>query len=284
MIGAARAGTTEELRTELIYLINKDDAANAKGTFQGSFYVVYVNPLTIPPAALKGLLAEFTDDINLLTPAQAARAKIENDTAQAWLDAKQQVGKNNPVRDNATLRVSTPSTTLVAPTAADAIPIAVRITGQAGVLLARVSYVTPSGQLGVADLQPTADKTLWTATLPPTLSGGNLVVSARVVEDGGMTRDGNTVDFWGYGIAISNELTLTIPKVDRTQCGADDTMKWYLGLNLDTWNTWGDGLPDGYNPTPYHARKDQLTLLAPIYPPADNPFLADACASTTDTA
>lgn len=276
MVAPTRVSTVADLRKALRAMTYKQQV------YQKSFDVLYIDPLGIPPAELHSMMTEITDTFNVLTPAQATRAKIENDTSGLWLEAKVAAGINSPTRDNPTLTVSTPITTLAHPTAADAIPIAVRISGRANVLLARVSYATPGGQLGVADLKPVEGDTLWTATLPPMLTGGQLVVSARVVESGGMENNGGHMNFWGYGISTSNEAKIDIPVVDSDNDGADDTLEWYQGTDPTNWDTWGCGLADGYNPTPWHARRDQAPLLSPIYPPADKSFLIAAGASTTD--
>ncbi|HEY3377855.1 MAG TPA: hypothetical protein VGL77_10215 [Armatimonadota bacterium] len=257
LVGATRVRTAQELHTVLATL----SAA--------PFQVVYLDPDGLPPSALRLLLPEISAKRTLLTPSQAVRALLEMDPVMAFLKAKEARRIKYPKRGQATLRVSTPSTTLTAPTAADAIHVTVRITGATPVLLARLISQNPDGNIGAADLHNDGNG-VWSATLPPTLVGGTLRITARVVETG------------GFGVSLSDALTLTIPVVDSDGDSAEDTVEAYQGSDPLQWDSDHDGLADGYDAHPTRVDRDLATLLPPLTPPADAPYLADAGLSTAD--
>jgi len=235
---------------------------------QGQLFVLYLDPVGFPPELLRLALPEITRNFSLMTPSQAFRGKIEYDAVGAYLRAKQQRGIAQPQRARPTLRVSAPVTTLAAPTAADPIPITVRIDGAAPVLAARLIYLA-CGRTYAADLAP-AGNGRWTATLPPVLAGGEVVITARVVEQE------------GCGVSVSPPSVLTIPTVDADADGADDTLEAYLETDPHHPDTDGDGLPDGYDPHPTRPDRDLAALGLPIQPPNDGPLLLDAGKSTLD--
>ncbi len=162
-----------------------------------------------------------------------------------------------------------PAVTLTAPTAAQAIPVTVHIDGAAPVFTARLIYRATSGEIGMVALQP-AQHGDWTATLPPMLTGGEVTMRVRVVEQG------------GYGVTITDPLTLTIPHVDSDQDGLDDTLEEYLGTDPHNPNSLGDGLPDGFHSFPVTFARDVPQLLPTIVPPGDRAVLSNAGASTAD--
>ena len=137
------------------------------------------------------------------------------------------------------------------------------------VITARVLYLAPNGEVDAADLQPEPDGN-WSATLPPTLIGGELAIRARVVEQP------------GFGVSISDPLTLTIPHVDSDGDGLEDTLEEYLGTDPHNPNSLGDGLPDGLHSFPVTFSRDVPQLLPTIAPPGDRGVLSSAGTSTTN--
>lgn len=236
---------------------------------KASFQVIALDPADVPPVMLRSLLAEISRTHLLLTPTQAFRALGEASVVAPYLQAQAQQGSRNPLRGKATLKVSTPVTSLAAPTADAAIPVSVHIDGTAPVLMARLLYTTPDGRMGASDLQQD-DAGEWTTTLPPMLTGGTLSVRARVVEQG------------GFGISVSPPLEIAIPSVDSDRDGLEDTMEEYLGADPHRQDTDGDGLPDGLDPDPVHRDRDFAVYTPPITPPADACVLPAAGASSAD--
>jgi hypothetical protein len=257
LVGVARVRTAAELKAALA-------ALNAPCG------VIYLDPTGLPPSALRNMLPELTANHTLLTPAQALRALTEYAAVMPWLQAKQAGGSHHPQRAQPTLHVAPPTSTQTAPTAAMAIPVSVSISGDTSVLLARLLYQIAGGQVQTADLAD-AGNGVWTATLPPTLVGGALAIRARVVEND------------GFGITLSEPLILHIPVVDTDKDGAEDTLEAYRGTDPNNWDTYGDGLADGFQPWPLHARRTVSLLLPDVLPPDDTASLADAGASTADS-
>ena len=264
VLPSAHVRTLDELRRALPQL----EKLEIMRGLTGQLFVIYLDPAGIPPALLSLALPEIERSFSLLTPSQAFRGKIEYDAVGAYLREKQALRPNaTPQRAKPTVRIAMPTTTLAAPTAADAIPITVHIDGEIGVLAARIIYATPNGRLLTADMAD-AGNGLWTTTLPPTLTGGALTLTARVVENG------------GFGISYSPPLTLNIPMVDADADGADDTLESYQGTDPHNPDTDGNGLPDGIGVHPTHPDRDVAALALPIRPPADAPALLEVGKST----
>lgn len=232
---------------------------------ENSSRVLYLDPSAIPPDMLARLLPEITQNYLLLPPSQALHGVEELSLLFPYLQAQGDRGR----RADATLKVSAPTTTLAAPTAAQAIPVSVRIEGATPVLTASLIYCATSGEIDTVDLQPAPDGH-WTAMLPPMLTGGELSIRARVVEQG------------GYALTISDPLTLRIPHVDSDGDGLDDTLEEYLGTDPHSPFSLGDGLPDGFHAFPVTFSRDVPRFMPTITPPDDRAVLSDAGVSTTD--
>lgn len=248
-----RAATVAELRRALTKM-------------DGPVQVLYLDPRGLPPSVVAAMLKEITYSRSLATPSQAFRAR-ELTAVLALFEKQRQQKIRFPDRLNPTLKVSAPTTTLKTPTAETPIPISVRVQGNAGVLTARLVYSDPTGRVLAADLTD-AGGGLLTATLPAMLTGGKVDIRARVVEKGGL------------GITLTPSLTLDLPVVDSDNDGVDDALEAYRGSDPHNPDTDGDGLPDVLDPHPTVADRDVMPLFAPIFPPADKAFLADAGKST----
>jgi len=229
------------------------------------FRVLYLDPVAIPPDMLARMLPEITPHYSLQAPSQALRGVEEAALVLPYLGAQGEKAK----RAAAKLQVSVPAATLVAPTAAEAIPVSVHIEGATPVLAARLIYNATSGEVDTVDLQPAHDG-LWQASLPPMLSGGECTVRARVVEQE------------GYGVSMTDPLTLTIPHVDSDRDGLEDTLEEYLGTDPHNPNSLSDGLPDGLHSFPVRFSRDVPQLMPTIFPPVDRAVLSRAGTSTGD--
>jgi hypothetical protein len=252
---SARARTVAELR-------------HALTTMSGPVQVLYLDPAGLPPSTVAAMLKEITYSRSLVTPSQAFRAR-EFTAVYALFQQQKANNVRFPDRLKPTLKVAAPTTALQAPTADAPIPVTVRVAGAAKVLVARVIYSDPTGRIGAVDLDDAGNGVL-TATLPPMRYGGKAVVRARVVEAGGL------------GISLSPPLVLELPIVDDDSDGVDNALEAFQGSDPQHPDSDRDGLPDPLDDQPTLANRDSITLFAPIAPPADAPFLADAGGSTAD--
>lgn len=229
--------------------------------------VVYADPASFPPEAVRALLPEI-EGRTIVTLGQAYRAVEEIIAVQAWFRQQETSGEKTPKRTQATLTVSAPTAT--GPFSPDKpIEVSVKTAGMNEVLTAELTYTAWNGRVGVVELRNTGGGLL-RGTLPPTMSGGTVTVAARIVEKG------------GCAVTYSPSVALKIPSTDTDQDGADDVLEAYLGSDATRRDTDADGLPDGLDPMPRQPDADVTLYSAPVVPPLDKPFLADPGASTAD--
>jgi len=243
---ASRVRTAAELRAALDAL-------------KGPNQVIFLDPRGLPPAELRAMAPEIARTHTLVAPSQLLRGKREYDVLAAAADAAKAAGRRFS-RAAATLRV------LIVPpppTVADDQPLTVqvKITGAAPVLAARLSYRAPDGRAGAADLRP--DGPLWSAVLPPMLTGGPLLLRARVVETGGL------------GEVLTGPVVVTVTSADADGDGVSDTLEAYQGSDPARPDSDGDGLPDSQDDAPTIFDRPVPALLPVYTPPTDAPLLAE---------
>jgi len=145
-------------------------------------------------------------------------------------------------------------------TDADELIFQVKITGDGEVGLVRFVYRTPDGREGFAHGYE-GDNNIYTATLPPMLSGGELSLFARVVQ------------IEGAGVAFSPVVSLPVSSVDTDGDGLSDTFEKYLGTNPNNIDTDGDGLIDSLDPYPTSFTRMTYKLTNMVKLPNDDSHL-----------
>jgi len=249
---ASRVASVAELRQALDIL-------------KGPNQVIYLDPNGVPPAVLSAMLPEIQRTHTVVTPSQLLRTKRELDAMEAYVKANKLIKFS---RRPPTLRVSSPGVPAEV-TDASELRAVVRIDGAAPVVEAHIAYLAPNGMPGVANLLPTGQGQ-WIAELPPMLTGGDLVLHARVVE-------GN-----GFGETITPQVTVKVTGADTDRDGLSDTLETYLGSDPRRQDSDGDGLPDGLDEHPIRLDGPVAEYITPIVPPDDASLLADAGASKVE--